>query len=99
MPGFTETLIIIAIILGIIVLPRRLGRQPERKSRSQMLVMKLNGWQRLAIFVSFLWLVFFVLYLRPWNNGWRVFFYAGVIPVVLYWGIFWIFLGFRKMSK
>jgi len=99
MSGLMEILIIVAIILGIILLPRMLRRQPESESRPLNRGLKLTGWKRMAILASFLWLVFFALYLRPWNNEWHIFIYVGLSPVVLSWGIFWIFLGFRKKGR
>ena len=99
MSGFMEIIIIVAIILGIILLPRMLRRQPEPETRPVNRAFKLSGWERMAILVSFLWLTFFTLYLRPWNNEWHIFIYVGLGPVVLSWGIFWIFLGFRKKGK
>ncbi len=99
MSGFIEILIIIAIILAIILLPRVLRRQPESDIRHTNHVIKLTGWNRLAILVSFLWLVFFALYLRPWDKEWQIFIYVGITPVILCWGIFWIFLGFRKKGR
>ncbi len=97
MPGLMESLIIVAIIVGIILLPRILRRPPEPEIRPLKRGLKLlSGWERMAILASFLWLAFFAIYLRPWNNEWHIFFYAGPGPVVLSWGIYWIFLGFRK---
>ena len=99
MPGFTETLIIIAIILAIIVLPKRFGRKPEPVIKRIKKRIKLTGWTRIAILSSILWLAFSTLYLTPWNNGWTFYIYAGPGPVALFWGIFWIILGFKKMGK
>lgn len=97
--SLTEILIIVAVILGIILLPRKLGKRPEPEIRLRNRVLKLTGWQRMAILISFLWLAFFALYLKPWNNKWHIFFYAGLGPIILSWGIFWIFLGFRKKDR
>ena len=94
-----EILIIVAIILGIILLPRMLRKQPESETVNQNRVFKLNGWERMAILISFLWLAFFALYLKPWNNEWHIFYYVGLGPIVLSWGIFWIFLGFKKNDR
>ena len=99
MSGLLEILIIVAIITGIFLLPRMFRRQPETVTRSHDRGLKLNGWLRFAILISFLWLAFLFLYLRPWNNEWPVYFYTGAGPVVLYWGIFWVFLGFKKKGK
>ena len=99
MPGFTETLIIAAIILGIVMLPRILRRPPEPEVRLLNRSLKLNGWKRMAIVASGLWILFFALYLRPWANEADIFIYVGLGPVVLSWGIFWILLGFRKKGR
>jgi hypothetical protein len=99
MSGLMEILIIVAIILGIFILPGRLRRQPEPEAGSVNPGLKLNGWERMAILASFLWLAFFLLYLRPWNSGWRIFIYLGLSPVLISWGIFWIFLGFKKRRR
>ncbi|MFC1838188.1 hypothetical protein ACFL1N_01305 [Thermodesulfobacteriota bacterium] len=99
MSGLMEIVIIVVIILGILLLPRMLNRQPEPEIRPLNRGLKLTGWKRMAILASFLWLSFFALYLRPWNNEWHIFFYVGLSPIVLSWGIFWIFLGFRKKDR
>ncbi|MBN1277195.1 MAG: hypothetical protein JXA35_06855 [Deltaproteobacteria bacterium] len=94
-----EILIIVLIIAVIFLLPRMLRRPPEPEVRPLIKIRKLNGWQRLAIVASFLWLSFFTIYLKPWNNDWRLYFYTGIAPVILFWGIFWIFLGFKNKGK
>jgi hypothetical protein len=94
-----EILIIVAIILGIILLPRMLSRRSEPEIVPPNRGLKLTGWNRMSILASFLWLAFFAFYLKPWNNEWHIFFYIGLGPVVLSWGIFWIFLGFKKKDK
>ncbi len=99
MSGLLEILIIIAIILGIFLLPRILRRPPEPETRPLNGTLKLNGWHRMAILVSVLWLIVFALYLKPWDNEWYIFLYVGLAPVVLSWGIFWIILGFKKKGR
>ena len=99
MSGFLEILIIVAIILGIVMLPRIMNRRSEPDIRPLNRGLKLNGWERMAILASFLWLTFIALYLKPWNNEWYIFFYGGPGPVVFFWGIYWFLLGFRKKGK
>ncbi|MBN1904266.1 MAG: hypothetical protein JW927_04130 [Deltaproteobacteria bacterium] len=103
MPSITEILIIIAIILAIFVLPKRFKKssEPVKKANFKQDSM-LTGWQRMAILLSILWLSFLALFLKPWMNGlneWYIYIYAGIGPVVLYWGIYWIYLGFKKKKK
>jgi hypothetical protein len=99
MSGLTELLIIVAIILAIILFPGRLRNQSQPETTPLNLVRRLTGWKRMAILASFLWLTLVALYLRPWNNKWYIFIYVGFGPVLLSWGIFWIFLGFKKKGR
>ncbi|NLA75976.1 MAG: hypothetical protein GX846_11000 [Deltaproteobacteria bacterium] len=100
MPGFTEILIIIAIILAIFILPKRLARKDEPvKKRTINKGSNLTGWQRMAILLSILWLSSAVLFLKPWIKDWYIFIYAGTLPVILYWGIYWIYCGFKNRRK
>ena len=99
MPGLTETLVIIAIILAIFVLPGRFGKRKKPVKRLQNLVCKITIWQCTAFLVSILWLAALALYLKPWNKGWDIFIYAGAGPVVLYWGIYMAFINLRKKRR
>ena len=99
MSGIMEILIIVAIILGIFILPRMLRKQPEPEIKPLDQILKLNGWGRMAILVSILWIALSALYLKPWNNEWQIFFYAGLTPVILSWGIYWVFRGFKKKER
>ena len=96
MPGFTETLVIIAIFLAIIVLPKRFGKKSEPVRRPHKHGYGLTGWQCIAILASIFWLAFFAIYLKPWNSDWYIFLYAGAGPVVLYWIIYCIFISIKK---
>lgn len=100
MPSITELLIIVAIILAIFVLPKRLNRKSEPVRRGpDKQGSRLTGWQRMAILLSILWLSFLALYLKPWMIGmkeWYIYIYAAIAPVTIYWGIYWIYCGFKK---
>ena len=96
MSGLTEILLIIAIILGILVLPKRL-RRPQGVDRRRLdQLLELTGWHRVAIIASILWPALLALYLKPWNTGWLIFLAIGVFPVGLAWGIYWVLSGFKK---
>ena len=96
MSGLTEILLIIAIILGIFLLPKRLRRPQGVDRRRLNRLLELKGWHRVAIIASILWLTLFALYLEPWNTGWLMFLLIGIIPVGLGWSIYWVLSGFRK---
>ena len=96
MSGLTEVLLIIAIILGIVMLPRALRRPQENNIHQADQSMRLTGWHRLAIIASVLWPALLALYLKPWHNDWLTYLSVAVCPVGLAWGIYWVFSGFRK---
>ncbi len=96
MSGLTELLLIIAIILGILVLPKRLRRPQEVDMRQPHLRLGLTGCHRVAIVASILWPALLAFYLEPWNTGWFIFLSIGVFPVGLAWGMYWVLSGFRK---
>jgi hypothetical protein len=96
MSGLTELLLIFAIILGILLVPKRLRRPKEGDIRQPHPWLGLTGWHRVAIVASILWPGLLAFYLEPWNTGWLVFLSIGIFPVGLAWGIYWALSGFRK---
>ena len=94
-----EILLIVAIVLAIFMLPRMLSRQHKDDIQRPDPGPGLSGWKRMAILASFLWPALMALYLKPWDSGWHIFFYVAVCPVLLAWGISWVFSGFRKQEK
>jgi len=94
-----EVLLIVAIIVGIFMLPRLMARNPERELQPPVHISVLTGKMRFAILVSLLWPVLTAFFMEPWNGRWPLFSYIGVGPVALIWGIYWVFSGFRKERK
>jgi hypothetical protein len=70
LPGITEILIIVAIILAIFLLPKRFNKEyePFKKAALKHGTI-LKGWQRMAILISILWLSSQALCLNPWMTG------------------------------
>ena len=99
MSGFMEILLIVAIVVGIFLLPGLMKRKPEKVTQRSDHILRISGWMRLAILASLLWPAFVALYLKPWNSHWHIFLYAAVGPVALTWGIFWVLSGFKKGGK
>ena len=96
MSGLTEILLIVVIVVGILFLPGLMSKKSEKATQRLDHLLKISGWMRLAILASLLWPALVALYLKPWNNHWHIFLYVAVGPVVLTWGIFWVFSGFKK---
>ena len=96
MSGVTEILLLVAIILGILVLPRALRKPREDDIHQTDQGMNLTGWHRLAIIVSVLWLALLALFLKPWHSDWLIYIAVAVCPVGLAWGAYWVLSGFRR---
>ena len=99
MSGFMEILVVVAIVLGIILLPRRLSRQQDNTVRNQGKSAGLTGWTRLSLFASIVWPAFLAFYLRPWEAHWPVFLCLAFGPVAVIWGVFWVISGFREKER
>jgi len=91
-----EILLIVAIVLGIFMLPRLMARKPEGDLQPRDQDFRFTGRMRFAIFASLLWPAIVAFFLEPWEGHWSLFFYVAVGPVALLWGIYWVFSGFRK---
>ena len=96
MSGIMEILLIVVIILGIFMLPRLLTRNGEKAPPYHHRRLRLSGRMRFALLASLLWPTVVAFFLRPWQGQWFTFFYTGVVPVALIWGIFWVFSGFNN---
>ena len=94
-----EILLIVAIALGILMLPRLAAKKPAGDQQLSDQGFRITGWIRVAIMASLLWLAIAAFFLKPWDGGWLAFLYVGVGPVALIWGICWVFSGFRRETK
>jgi len=95
----TEILVIIAIALAIFMLPRLTGKRIEKGGPQAGIISKMTGWARMAVMASILWPTVMAFFIKPWNNQWPMFFYVGMAPVMLLWGVFWVLSGFRKGGR
>jgi hypothetical protein len=90
-----EILVIVLLFVLIIFLPRRLGRGGNGKKPGKSLS-ALSGRARLGVIVSAVWLLAWMVYLRPWSGEALGFVLIALCPVILGWGAFWVIDGFRK---
>lgn len=58
----------------------------------------LTGKQRLGLLLSFIWLSLVAMWASLGWAGfeWGAFYFRGVFPIAVLWGIFWVRGGFRK---
>ena len=95
--GIQEILVLVAIILGILFLPRILNRgQAEKKTAAPKPAAALTGKMRLAIAASALWPAVVAAIMQPWKGDLIPFLYFGPGPVGVLWIVYWVFTGFRK---
>lgn len=95
MLGLQEILIISAIIVGAIFLPRLVNPKkplprPVRPRR------KISGKGRLAIAATIVFPLIMAAILQPWRNDPIMYLYIGVGPVILCWLLFWVLQGYRR---
>ena len=94
--GIQEILVLVAIILGILFLPRILNRGQEKKPAAFKPAVVLSGKMRMAIAASVLWPAAMAAFMQPWKNDPFPFLYIGSGPVALCWIIFWVYTGFLR---
>jgi hypothetical protein len=97
--GIQEILVLVAIIVGILFLPRILNRGQAKESTQIEQPFVLSGKMRLAIGASIVWLLAVAAYMQPWKKDLYLFLFAGFGPVVIIWIIFWIYTGFRNKER
>jgi Na+/H+ antiporter NhaD/arsenite permease-like protein len=95
MLGLQEILIISAIVVGAIFLPRMVNQNKPapRRVRPQK---KLSGKGRLAIAATIVFPLVMAALLQPWHNDPITFLYICVGPVMLCWLLFWVWQGYRR---
>ncbi len=92
--GFQEILIVVALVLGVLFIPRMMA--PKQPLRSAVPKIRLSGKTRIAVAAAFLYPALAAAYFQPWRKEPLLFFYMGIGPVVLGWLLWWVFQGFKK---
>lgn len=99
--GIQEILLLLLIVVALIMLPRILdrGRAGTASPGSQGVMRRISGRMRLAIVVSALWLLGAAVYFQPWRSELSAFFYYGLLPVGLLWGVIWVAGGYHARHR
>ena len=94
MPGYQEILIISAIVLGVIFIPRMMAprKPPPRLIQHNK---GLSGTWRAALVLSVVYPLAVAALMHPWKNDVWTYLYCGPGPVVLIWLIVWVVKGFK----
>ena len=96
MSGFHEILLVAAILVGILFVPRLMSRRTEQDPKQLSVTLSRN--LRLAIVVSIIYPAIAAVFLQPWRRDMVMFLYTGLGPVVLGWLAYWVYSG-RKKTK
>jgi len=94
--GIQEILVLVAIILGILFLPRILSRGQEKEAVSRQPALVLSGKMRMAIAASVFWPAAMAAFMQPWKNDLFQFLYIGLGPVAVFSIIYWVWTGFCR---
>ena len=94
MSGFHEIMLVAAILLGILFLPRMLPRKVAQTSTRPAIVIARN--LRIAIAASVIYPIVAAAFLQPWRKDLILYLYAGVGPVLMGWLFYWVFAGRKK---
>ena len=94
--GIQEILVLVAIILGILFLPRILNRGQEKQMVSARSAVVLSGKMRMAVAASVIWPAAAAAFMQPWKDDLYAFLYIGLGPVAGLWIIYWVFTGFHR---
>ena len=92
-----EILVLVVIALAIFYLPRLMGRRPA--AEPVVRPPALTGWMRLAILMTVFWITGSAAILKPWQGDVLPFFYTGLAPAAVLWGLTWVWFGYRKYRR
>ena len=94
MTGFQEILLIAAILLGILFVPRMLpGKASQAPARPPIVISRK---MRVSLAASVVYPAVVAAFLQPWRGDPILFIYAGAGPVVLGWLAYWVLSGRKK---
>jgi hypothetical protein len=94
MSGFQEILLVAAILLGILFVPRIMSRRDTQTP--VRLAMVVTRKLRVAIAASVIYPAIIAAWLQPWRKDLILFLYAGGGPVLFGWLIYWVLTGRKK---
>jgi hypothetical protein len=95
MLGAQEILIISAIVVGAIVIPRAMNHK-KPAPRPMLPGKRLSGIQRMAVAASIMFPLTVAAIMQPWRKDPLAYLYIGLGPVVAAWLSYWVARGFRR---
>ena len=95
MPGYQEIVIISAIVLGVIFIPRMMAPR-KTAPRSILRPKRLPGAWRAALAISVVYPLIVAAFIRPWQTDPVPYVYTGPVPVAMAWLMYWVLRGFKR---
>ncbi|MCP3898920.1 MAG: hypothetical protein GY707_04190 [Desulfobacteraceae bacterium] len=98
MASITEILTIVAIIIGILILPKMLRPEAKTSSRKTTPLSSLSVSTRFGVLATILIPIISALFFQPWKNDFILFVLTGVVPLIVGWGFYWMFAGIKNKT-
>jgi uncharacterized protein YqhQ len=75
--------------------------RPETKISSKQKLSKksIPVTARFGIIISILIPIISALIFQPWKNDLIMFILTGIIPLIIGWGLYWMFAGLKNKTK
>ena len=100
MASITEILTLVVIIIGILVLPKMFRKQEKKTSKKNSLsINSIPVFIRFGIVLSILVPAISALVFQPWEKDFILFILTGIIPLIIGWGLYWMYAGIKSKGK
>ncbi len=99
MTSITEILTLVVIIVGILILPKMFRREENKPSKKRLSVNSISVPIRFGIVTSILIPTIAAIVFQPWEKDLILFVLFGIIPLIIGWGLYWMFAGVKSKAK
>ncbi len=99
MASITEILTLVVIIVGILILPKMFRQDEKKSSKKEFSINSLSVIVRFGIIISILIPIISALVFLLWKQDLILFILFGVIPLIVWWGLYWMISGFKNKEK
>ncbi len=96
MTSITEILTLVVIIICILILPKMFRSEPKTSSKKTLSLNSLSVPTRFGILATILIPIIAALFFQPWKSDFILFILIGIVPLIVGWGLYWMFAGIKK---
>jgi len=97
--SITEILTLLVIIVGILILPKMFRKETKAPSNKKLSTRSVSVPVRFGIIISILLPLISALVLQPWKQNFTLFILAGIVPLIIGWGLYWMFAGLKNKKR